>query len=432
MFIVENGKITSGKTLDLGKRRSVDLAFAFDVSFEDTDKFELSIAETTNTLYGFTNSGKLSFAKVDLAFIGKEETEVAVSIKHNGTEILADSINVLAVIQGGGSSDIQGIIYDAFPIKNSTQVKIIPPELTEAITNFGGMFSGCSSLTSVPALDTSNGTDFNYMFNGCEALTSVPALDTSKGTNFSYMFQSCKALTSVPALDTSKGTNFGSMFNYCEALTSVPALDTSKGTSFSAMFNGCKVLTSVPALDTSNGTSFSNMFQSCSALTSVPALDTSNGTKFGAMFNYCEALTSVPALDTSNGTDFGSMFGSCKVLTSVPALDTSKGTNFSYMFGGCSALTTIQGIDFSSVTSAIPNNTFCSSLKNVTFNGTLSQSIDISNAPNLSKQSLQSLVDACIAVSYPNYITATGNALSILNSYFKTKLTNKNWGIKEG
>ena len=102
MFIVENGKITSEKTLDLGKRRSVDLAFAFDASFEDADKFELSIADTTNTLYGFTNSGKLSFSNVDFSFIAEAEKTVAVTIKHNETEILADELTITAVVSGGG------------------------------------------------------------------------------------------------------------------------------------------------------------------------------------------------------------------------------------------------------------------------------------------------------------------------------------------
>ena len=35
------------------------------------------------------------------------------------------------------------------------------------------MFNGCSSLTSIPELNTSNGRYFNSMFNGCKSLTDI-------------------------------------------------------------------------------------------------------------------------------------------------------------------------------------------------------------------------------------------------------------------
>ena len=35
------------------------------------------------------------------------------------------------------------------------------------------------------------------MFNGCSKLTTIPQLDTSNGTNFSNMFYSCSALTNL-------------------------------------------------------------------------------------------------------------------------------------------------------------------------------------------------------------------------------------------
>jgi len=179
---------------------------------------------------------------------------------------------------------------------------------TDSIANFRNMFYGCSSLSTVPALDTSSGTSFYNMFYGCSSLQTIPALDTSSGTSFSEMFRGCSSLQTVPALDTSSGTNFDGMFRDCRSLQTIPALDTSSGTNFGAMFSGCSSLTTIPALDTSSGTSFGAMFQGCSSLQTVPALDTSSGTSFGSMFYGCSSLSSIPALDTSSGTNFSNMF----------------------------------------------------------------------------------------------------------------------------
>lgn len=130
----------------------------------------------------------------------------------------------------------------------------------DSIASFVYMFYGCSSLSTVPALDTSSGGNFFAMFHSCSSLQTIPALDTSSGTNFGGMFNGCSSLSSIPAIDTSSGTNFNHMFYYCSSLQTVPALDTSSGTSFSNMFNGCTSLTTVPALDTSGGSSFGGMF----------------------------------------------------------------------------------------------------------------------------------------------------------------------------
>jgi surface protein len=86
------------------------------------------------------------------------------------------------------------------------------------------MFNGCSSLTSIPQLDTSNVTDISYMFFNCSSLTSIPQLDTSNVTDMSYMFNGCSSLTSIPQLDTSNVTSTGYMFDNCTALENLGGL----------------------------------------------------------------------------------------------------------------------------------------------------------------------------------------------------------------
>ena len=81
------------------------------------------------------------------------------------------------------------------------------------------MFYGCSSLTHVPALDTSSVTDMTYMFRECTSLTSVPAMNTSQVTSMNSMFWNCAALTSVSDMDTSQVTDMSFMFYNCSALT---------------------------------------------------------------------------------------------------------------------------------------------------------------------------------------------------------------------
>lgn len=92
---------------------------------------------------------------------------------------------------------------------------------TASVTDMESMFSTCTALTSIPALNTSNVTSMKAMFASCEALTTIPELDTSKVTDMDSMFYYCSKLTTIPALDASKVTNIGSIFYSCTSLTSI-------------------------------------------------------------------------------------------------------------------------------------------------------------------------------------------------------------------
>lgn len=201
-----------------------------------------------------------------------------------------------------------------------------------------GMFKNCSSLTTVPQLDTKNVTDFTEMFRSCRKLEDIPQLDTSNGTDFTFMFFSCQLMTTFPQLDTSKGTIFNSMFYDCSSMMVAPDLDTSNGTDFKDMFNRCTALTTVPQLDTSNGTIFTTMFYNCSVLAEIPQLDTGKGIEFNNMFYMCESLKTIPQLNTGNGVNFRSMFFNCYALTNLPSLDMRNGTGFGSLLSGCKAL----------------------------------------------------------------------------------------------
>ena len=64
-------------------------------------------------------------------------------------------------------------------------------------TDFTNAFRGCSSLTELPLLNTSNGTKFYGAWEGCSSLTTFPKLNLSKGTNFYDAWWNCSALTTL-------------------------------------------------------------------------------------------------------------------------------------------------------------------------------------------------------------------------------------------
>lgn len=167
-------------------------------------------------------------------------------------------------------------MYQVYPDTYQTMTEVPDKLDTSNVTNAYGMFSGCSSLTSIPELNTSNVTKTQYMFRGCASLTSVSEMDTSNVKNMSDMFRDCSSLTSIPELSTSNVTKMNGMFFGCFNLISVPDLDTSKVTNMNGMFMYCRNLTSIPNLDTSNVTDMGSMFSGCSNLTSIPSLDISS------------------------------------------------------------------------------------------------------------------------------------------------------------
>ena len=224
-------------------------------------------------------------------------------------------------------------------------------DLTMKPTGMKFNFKEWKKLQVVPSLDFTGRTSAYSLFYKCSSLKFVGNLTgTESVTNMDHMFANCSSLTSIPQMDTSKVTDMRGMFSYCSSLTSVPQMDTSKVTNMYFMFNNCSSLTSVPQMDTSKVTNMDSMFYSCSSLTSVPQMDTSKVTNMNAMFSYCSSLTSVPQMDTSSATDMYSMFDGCRSLTSIPQMDTSKVTNMGYMFAGCYSLTSIPLLDGSSIT----------------------------------------------------------------------------------
>lgn len=110
---------------------------------------------------------------------------------------------------------------------------------TKAATSWLNAFRGCTSLTKMPRLDTSNATTLSGLCLGNTALKIFPQLLTSKVTVFTSLCNGCSALTSFPFIDTAAATNIGTAWDACAALTSFPALDFRSVTAADGALRNC-------------------------------------------------------------------------------------------------------------------------------------------------------------------------------------------------
>ena len=163
------------------------------------------------------------------------------------------------------------------------------------------LFELCSSLTSIPAMDTSQVTNMYAMCNSCSSLVTIPELDTSNVADMSGLFENCSSLVTIPDMDTCNVTEMFAMFYGCSSLTAIPELDTSNVANMRSMFSYCSSLTTVPELDTSQVASMQFMFDGCSSLVSVPDMDTSQAKEVGGAFRECSSLESVALPGMGNG-----------------------------------------------------------------------------------------------------------------------------------
>lgn len=158
----------------------------------------------------------------------------------------------------------------------------------------GNMVANCPALTVIQLPDTLELISGNAAFSSAEALTDITLPENVKfSPDILGLFSGCSSLTSMK-LPASTSEIMPSMFKGCTSLTSV-ASDIPITSIGSNAFNGCTLLTDIPDLGqvTSIG---SSAFNECRALPGP--IDLSSVTDMGnsAFFN-CRSLTS--ALDLS-------------------------------------------------------------------------------------------------------------------------------------
>ena len=116
---------------------------------------------------------------------------------------------------------------------------------TSTVTNMSGMFTNCSSLTSLDltGLNTGNVTNMSHMFEGCEKLENlnVSSFNTSRVTTMKSMFAGCHALLSLDLTNFDTGNvidmadMFFSMFEI--KILDLSSFNTSRVVCMSGMFD---------------------------------------------------------------------------------------------------------------------------------------------------------------------------------------------------
>ena len=110
-------------------------------------------------------------------------------------------------------------------------------DLTIKPSNMKISFKNWSKLQVVPSLDFTGRASTDFLFEGCKSLKYITSIiGTESITDMRYMFDACSSLTSIPSMDTKNVTDMRSLFGGCSSLTSVPLLDCSSITEENSPF----------------------------------------------------------------------------------------------------------------------------------------------------------------------------------------------------
>ena len=254
------------------------------------------------------------------------------------------------------SNMFRNLFYNNKFIVDASNLRL--PYTTLANYCYYYMFSGCTSLTTAPALPATTLADYCYhgMFKGCTSLTTAPALPatTLASDCYSYMLSGCTSLTTAPELSatTLAFECYDSMFEGCKSLTTAPTLPATTLAiyCYRSMFQNCTSLTTAPILPATTLVShcYDSMFWGCKSLTTAPIeLPATTLAEFcyRSMFQNCTSLTTAPALPATTLAIYcyNSMFQDCTSLTTAPTLPakTLVGDCYESMFQGCTSLTSV-------------------------------------------------------------------------------------------
>ena len=230
------------------------------------------------------------------------------------------------------------------------------------LNNMISMFSGCSSLISLPDIskwNTNSVNDMNSIFSRCSSLISLPDISIWNTNNVNYMnnmFEECTSLISLPDISKWNTINvnyMNNMFSRCSSLISLP--DISKWNTINVnymnhMFSECSSFITLPDIskwNTINVNDMNHIFFECSALISLPDIskwNTINVNNMISMFEGCSSLISLPDIskwNTNNISDINYMFSRCSSLISLPDIskwNTNNVNSITYMFSECSSL----------------------------------------------------------------------------------------------
>lgn len=347
--------------------------------------------------YFFQNGARLS----QFDEINKELFPYAKKMSYLFNEAGISGSSYPKKINTGNCEDLSFLLSG---IKNG-YIYNVPEIDTSKCKNMKGLFYGCTfmpntvlntDISDVPLYDTSLVEDISYAFYACRNLFmktgKLPDFDLSNVLNAEYMLYGCSSLITVPSLNTAKCKNMRYMFNSDRSLTTVESIDMTSCETAEYMFYCCSKLSNINLLNTQNVKDWERAFREASALVDISCIDTSGAIYCYDMF-WLTAITDISHLKFPQATQMQGCFGKtnievvsnlelplatnasylfnkCPKLKSINGLYAPKATNLDYIFQECPELTEILNVNFSGHASS--NNilyftTGCSKLARFTF-----------------------------------------------------------------
>ncbi|MCX5698061.1 MAG: DUF2341 domain-containing protein [Candidatus Omnitrophica bacterium] len=197
--------------------------------------------------------------------------------------------------------------------------------------NSGGYFWGCSNMaiTAVDDLNLSGTTTLASAFKGCSSIITVPSMnswDTSSVTNMSNMFENATSFSqNIGNWNTSSVTNMASMFSgvyYFNQDISAKIVNEGEPNQYTAW-------------DVSKVTDMSYMFYLATSFNqNIGNWTTSSVTNMASMFYSAMSFNqNIGSWNTSSVTDMSNMFiGATPFNQNIGSWNVSKVTNMSGMF----------------------------------------------------------------------------------------------------
>ena len=257
---------------------------------------------------------------------------------------------------------------------------------TSAVTDMGGMFFGCSNLTSLNLsnFNTSKVTNMEGMFRDCSGLKTIINTQTWRCEKSQDMFKGCTQLKGAVKYDASKldvtmANPTTGYFTDPNRKLEAYVLQSEDQHTLTFYYDNNRKLRSGETWDIDMKSSSSKPvwagtdYTSNKAVTKV-VFDASfkdfRPTTTEGWFYHLSELTTIEGLEnlnTSAVTDMSAMFFRCSGLMSLNLsnFNTSKVTDMRYMFSGCSGLKELNVSNFNTSTVTDMRYLFsgCSGLK---------------------------------------------------------------------
>ena len=255
----------------------------------------------------------------------------------------------------------------SYMFKNCAKLETIDFDgwTTGEITSLKQTFYGCKALKSIGGTwNTQNVTDFSGLFSSCTALTTADLTNwnMSGAQNVSQMFTGCTSLQTVKmtGVDLSNVTDAHEMFKQCINLTGIQLgnrLNLTSCANMNSMFKNCIHLHDINIGSIYTGTALTNLgscFEACFRLeeADLSNFNTENVTNMSKMFNmryWYNDSTTGEFEGTGNSKEIYLRDRANINIIFGDGFNTSKVTDFSVMFAAIGAESLdVSGFDLSS------------------------------------------------------------------------------------